>query len=424
MNCPYSESKCASDIPATAQRCQCRRFIRRCTRCNTSNRAFANFCRACGTTLPASGSNWSGYKGGPHRLGLNSTAVGAELAMRDAKLKLQLGGPCRSLLGYDGHLIAVSDNGVVEIGEPLLGKRLCRFQTAGKISVAPCIEDGILFLGAPGQLSAYSLAPTTLDTPRVRQLWQMPVQGTPIHALTVVGSRLFVSVASPDRQEVQVIDQADTAQPSAPRTIHAGRRLSWTAADPNAKQAVFFSHSDSTGVLLHVAGSNVATHRVALDAMTDDPIAFLGGSVFGVFGSARRLYRIDAASGTIVEPLDKDTHLFALSRSGEEWDRDGVHIDSRGVTFRRTGIRDTFGTHERAVRGSPLIVQGSAAIVGMEDGSVRVYDFVHAPRYESWVVGDGNASITALATFESYVTAGNSEGVVEVRELRAKGATR
>jgi hypothetical protein len=164
---------------------------------------------------------------------------------------------------------------------------------------------------------------------------------------------------------------------------------------------------------------------VPLDRLGEHPIAALGGSVFGIFGEAQRLYRISASSGEIEEPLDEDTQLFALTQADGEWDRDSVRIDSEGVVFSRARVRDSFEPHDRAVKGSPLIVRDSAVAVAMEDGRVRIYNLAQLPRHEVWRIGDTDgASITALAAFDSYIAAGNREGIVELRELRAKGPSK
>jgi hypothetical protein len=335
-------------------------------------------------------------------------------------MQLKLGDACTSLLGYDGHLIAVSRKGVIELADPLRLKSLCRFQVQGPVTAEPCINDGVLYVATRGQLAAYSLAAMTLGTPRVSQLWQLPLSGPPLHALTAAGDRLFVTVATSGQQAVYVVDSIGH-QPSAPRQILGARTVSWMTADPASGQAIAFTESDGYGVQLHVIGAQVASYPVQLAQMANHAISLLGGTVFAVFGESRSLYRIDAGSGAVVEPLENDTQHFALSHAGDnDWDRDGVHIDTLGVTFLRSGVRDGFVTHERAAKGAPVLVQESAAIVGMEDGHVRIYNLAHAPRHESWSVG--GSPITALAAFESYVVAGNSDGVVDVRELRGKGA--
>ena len=417
MTCPYSQPDCLSELATDAPRCLCGGYVKRCSRCATRSRAFAVFCRGCGTVLPPLATNWAGYKGGSRRLGATASAAGSDCVSRSTDLRLRLGDACRSLLGYDGHLIAISVSGVVEIADPLRAKSVCRFQTQGPITAEPCISDGVLYLAMRGQLSAYAMAALVLEPPRVRPLWQVPLNGTPIHALTAAAGRLYVTVATADWREVHVVEQRTV------RSILGAPKMSWVAADPSGSSAVFLSEEDGR-VRLHVMSEGLATHPVALHTLADHPIALLGGKVFGIFGEAHRLYRIDAANGAVHEPLDEDTQLFALTRdAADDWDRDGVGIDTGGIAFWRSGVRDSFAPHERASKGSPVIVQCCAAAVGMEDGRVLLYNLAQLPRHEVWRLGNqAGAAITALASFESYIAAGNREGMVEVRELLSQGA--
>ncbi|HEX7810114.1 MAG TPA: hypothetical protein VF608_15370, partial [Thermoanaerobaculia bacterium] len=103
-----------------------------------------------------------------------------------------------------------------------------------------------------------------------------------------------------------------------------------------------------------------------------------------------------------------------------EWDRDTVVIDTSGVRFSRAGIRDAFGPYDRVVKGSPVIMSDAVAAVGMEDGRVRIYNLRQLPRHEVWVVDDGSAAISALASFDNYIAAGTRAGVVELREIRGQ----
>lgn len=426
MTCPYSEPGCAPDAKSNAQRCLCGRFLKRCPDCGTRNRAFANFCRACGAGLAISRTNWPAYRGGPRRLGVNPLPAGTASVAEKTQLDLQLGDACRSLLGYDGHLVAVSVSGVVEIADPQRGQTVARFAAQGPITAEPCIRKGMLYLATRGQLVAYSLAGLMMATPRVRPAWQLPLNGTPVQALTAIDDCLYLTLASTDWREVYVVEHLDERQPAA-RLLHGAAKTSWIAADPARGQAVFLSERNGSGVQLHVAGPALTTHPVTLRGLVDHPIAFIGGSVFGIFGETRQLYRIEAASGVVEEPLDQDTWFFALTHDvDDEWDRDGVWIHGSGISFSRAAVRESFEPHERAVKGSPIIVRGSAAVVGMEDGRVRIYDLTQLPRQDVWYVGGSrsNAPITALAAFDSYVAAGNRDGIVEVRELRPRGAAR
>lgn len=417
MTCPYSEPDRPHDVITDAVRCLCGRYVKRCGHCSTCSRVFASYCRGCGTALPPSSGSWAGYRGGPQRLGVNPALLGSDCITRPTGLRLRLGDACRSLLGDDGHLIAVSLNGVVEVADPMQAKSVCRFQTHGPITAEPCIHNGVLYLASRGQVSAYALAAMTLETPRVRPLWSVPLNGTPIQALTPVGDRLYVTVASADRREIHVIER------QVARSLYGAAKVSWVAADAASSRAVFLSDEDGR-VLLHVAGEELTAHPVPLHAFAEHPIALIGTSLFGIFGDTHRLYRVDIATGEVEEPLEEDTQFFALTSDGDEWDRSSVCIDNTGIRFSVSGVRDSFAPHERATRGSPVIVQGCAVAVGMEDGRVLLYNMAQLPTHEVWRPGDNSGEpITSLASFDSYIVAGTKDGVVEVRELLAKGTS-
>ncbi|HEY0373091.1 MAG TPA: hypothetical protein VGD79_13890 [Thermoanaerobaculia bacterium] len=393
--------------------------LKRCEACAEGNRAFANFCRSCGRALSAP-SNWSGYRGGMRRLGFHASGSKHDPVTAPLPLTLHLGGDCRSLLACDGHLVAISHSGAVAVADVTTPAVVCRFQAHGPVTAQPCLHNGVLYLAAGNQLSAYSLGPVSAQQPHVRTLWTLPLSATPIHAVTLVDDRLYVTVASSSWREVQAVENLERP---ALRTVHGATRVSWLAADPSEHTAVFFSQNDSEAVQLQVAsGPQLTSHTMTLQQIPEQPIAMIGRTVFGVFGDEHRLYRIDTVTGAIEEPLGDDVQFFALSHAPEEqWDRESVLIDSDGITFSSAGVRDAFGPLDRAVKGSPLIVRDSAALVGMDDGRVRVYNLALLPRHEVWRVGGSASPITALAAFDDFIAAGNREGVVEVRELRAKG---
>ena len=197
--------------------------------------------------------------------------------------------------------------------------------------------------------------------------------------------------------------------------------MSWLAADPARGDVVFLSE-DGGIAQVHVASSaraELASRRLDIDAFSEHPIAWLGGSVFALFEEAK-VHRIDPFTGVIDETLGDDTQLFSLTRDEDDAAAlDLYQIESSGVVFARAGVRDSFSHLDRAVKGSPVIVDGRAVAVGMEDGRVLLYDVARLPRHEVWRLdGAAETPITALAAFDSFIAAGNRDGFVGVCELR------
>jgi len=411
--------------------------LKSCPACGTRNRAFANFCRSCRTRLPAASGNWLSHRGTVQRLGLNAlpeSQLGSQegFEIKEEDLNLELGDPCRSLLGYDRHLIAISQSGTIEIRDPQVPTASLRFKAEGPVSCEPCIEGGVLYLGSPGRLTAYSLGALTLAQPRLAPHWQLRLPGTPVQALTVLGDHLYVTIVSPDmRREVLVVENLERKPPGAGRPLHGSAKLSWTAADPASQQLVFLSQQDESLQLHRVVHDGVrpdlATQPLAhipYPLADNVPIAFLGGKIFGVFGDEEKLCRIDAASGELEQALGDDVKLFSLSQDSEgRWDGDGVQIFTHGIHFLRAARTDWFTPLERVVKGSPILLRGRAAVVGMLDGRLRVYDLARLPRYEQLRLTGASEPITALASFQNYLAVGNVKGVVKLLTLQGRPAT-
>ena len=429
MNCPYFEPNCRQDeMSASMASCpDCRRFVKACPQCATANRALANFCRSCGTLLPTSAGNWLGYKGGPQRLGINDaepprpSGTSIRLDYERVGTGLQLGDPCRSLLSVDGDLLAVTQSGTVAITNPLHPGPVRHFQVNGPLTCEPCIDSGVLYVGSRGQLGAWSLGTTTMASPHLKALWTIPLSGTPVQALTAVADRLYVTVFTGRQKEVRAVEGLSAKTPATTRLVYAGPDVSWVAGDPAGTRLVFFSEEPDGSTLLHtISGSTSATHVMSLAPVAEHPIALGGSAAYGIFGEKRQLFAIDVNVGTVTETFDGDTQAFSLSYAGKaDWNRDAVRIDSAGVVFSRFGARDSFSHLDRAVRGSPVVVRGRAAVVGLQDGRVLVYDLANPPRHHVWRLSThGEAAITALASFGHFIAAGNERGTVEMIALR------
>jgi hypothetical protein len=422
-------------LPGTAENCpDCLNLLKRCPQCGVWNRAWANHCRSCQAFLPAETGNWLGYRAGAQRLGVNDVKPPAweseswdRLGILESGTSLQVGDSCWSLLGYDRHIVAIAKNGAIEIADPAQRATRYRLRAEGPLTCQPCINAGVLYLGASDSLTAYSLGALTLPTPRVTPLWRIPLQGIPIQALTAVDERLYVTVLRNDRKSVHVVENL-ASSPSSRVLLQPTSRVSWIAGDPRRRQVVFFSGEGrfpSVHAVKRGAHPELTTRSVSsLPPFAEHvPIALLGDKVFGVFGDDERLCRIDAASGVFEKALDADTKFFALiDEGGGAWGGDGVCIDTTGVSFLGADVKDGFAPHDRVMSGSPVILRQCTAIVAMTDGKVRLYDLAHLPRHQVWRVFPEGDQITALASFSNYIAIGNSRGSVKLLELRGKAA--
>lgn len=424
MSCPYLDCDEPS-VPEKAAACpKCRRLTKGCPSCKTANRAFSNFCRRCGHALPDSAADWTGSKGGPQRLGLNPTRQAApfrELKIQQVR-ESHLGDHCRSLLSCDGHLVAVSAGGTVEISDVSGRAAPLRINVDGPVTCDPCISRGTLFIGAAGRVTAYPLGTLTRQPPRLDPRWSIRLEGTPVNPLTVAEGRLYVTVALQNRRrEVRVIDHIDRDQPLARQAIYAAARLSWMAADAPTRRLVFLSeegkdlflHSTATGgTRFHLTSRRIA--NAPSPFAEHIPIALAGTKVYGVFGDAEKLCRLDAAQGTFEQVIRDDAKAFALSSI-----RDGVLVDSGGLYFLGMGMAERLNNHER-IKGHPVLLADCAVAVGLQDGRLRVYD-LHNPSFQETLRLSGEGEeVTALASFGTCLAAGTARGLVKLFELVRK----
>ena len=423
LACPYLNCSEMRELPAGGESCPaCRRVVRVCPHCATSNRAFANFCRLCGRALPDPANEWPMFKGGAQRLGLNRWPQ----ARRDQGgieevLELRLDGACRSLLASDRHLVAVSQEGGIEVVDVARGAATSvRARADGPVSAEPCVSRGTLFVPVSGRVTAFPLGGLHLATPRLEQRWEVRLPGIPVHALLPFEGLLYLEVLVPDgSREVYTIGNLESEQPGEPRRLLAASRVSWLAANPPSRQVFWLTEED--GVLrVHchdhsAADGPVLTTRpvsgAPLPMAVSVPVAVLGAKLFAVLGDGDTLCRLDVRDGVLDLTLRPDVRAFALAGL-----RDGLLVEGRGLHFLAAQHTEQLPPLVR-VKGSPVILQDRAAAIGLQDGRVRLYDLHSLPLHDEFRVSPDADEISALISFRRFVAAGDDKGVVKVVAL-------
>ncbi len=422
MDCPYPNCT-ALDLTPEADTCgTCRRPVKVCAKCHSSGRTFANFCRHCGLPFPGEEFHWSGFRGGPKRLGLNSSkprvrGLGQVPLLPMASGSIRLGDSCLALLSWDSHLVAVSRSGQVEIVAPTTAYRRRLSVAGGPLTCQPCIVQSTLFLGQEGRLSAFSLAALTLPEPKVEPRWQIRVPGRPVDALLALGDRLFATVLRQDgRTGLLLVDHVSSPRPEKPRFLYTAERLSALAGDFLHRKVHFLSQEQGE-LQLHILESGSAPLQPAGFPLRDlgtgplqnTVLAAMGSKLFGVFGQDDKLCRLEWGQGSI--RLDGDVQKFAFNNL-QQW----VHVGTTGVHFSHLNQRESLNHMERVV-GQPLIVRDFAFAVGLQDGRVLLYDFQAPDQQREIRVDSPEHGITALASFGPYLAAGSSSGKVELYEV-------
>ncbi|MCG8455095.1 MAG: hypothetical protein MI919_02360 [Holophagales bacterium] len=412
MKCPYPD--CSGKAPRVeAELCRtCARPVKRCPKCRAAARAFARFCAACGKPLPGGAFDWSGYRGGPRRLGLNPSRAGH--SWRKAKLEkvdpgsILLEEECFGLLSHDHYLIAVGSAGRVVLRAPGSSVHL-GFQADGRPTCQPCIEQGMLFLGRSGAIDAYALGALTLPEPATSPVWTVPLPGEPHGALLALGNHLFVNVAEGGRPSgVMVIESVFDRRPPRARWIHQGAKVSVLAGDRNSAKAHFLAENDGK-IELHSLDTTQSGlpveifpfHDLAGKTLGRTPVAVMGKNLFAVLGPDDQLCRLQAGKPSV--RLDDDVKRFCLNSFDQR-----VLLRTPGLSF--PGGQQVELTHMERVVVPPVLMRDFALAVGLQDGRILIYDSNHPPFHRD-EKPDGHA-ITSLASFGPYLAAGTSRGTV------------
>lgn len=416
MDCPYLDCN-GKGLKSDSEACRtCRRPIETCAHCRHPSRAFANFCTHCRKPLVSGGFDWTGFRGGPDRRGLNPSQVGS--SWMESKLVAvengitQLDDPCIGLLSWHRHLIAIGESGTVEARSPGAGVRY-RLRTDGPPSCYPCVDRSTLFLGSGNTIASYSLGALTLSKPKTSPRWVVRIPGEATGALLVVGERLFVNTAQGEDVGVVVLDHVFNSRPPAVRQAYPPGRVSPMVGNSTSKLAHFLSE-DRERVRIHTIDAGREAAQVESQIVPDlssaqvgrTPIALMGKSLFAVLSRDEQLYRLQPGKPTM--RLGEDVKKFSLNSFDER-----VQVETTGLRFPR-GLEVGL-THMDRILGQPLVIRNFAFVAGLQDGRILIYD-LNQPHFHREERPDGQA-ITALASFGPYLAAGTAGGTVALYEV-------
>ncbi len=422
MNCPYPDCT-RRGLQGNEKRCpQCHRFLTACSHCRELNRAFANHCRKCGQELSRTGFDWQGFKGGPERTGFNPFDRAEGTRDLEEVLHLELDDRCKSLLSCDEHLIAVSANGRIEIIDAATRQRKAGLKTEGPITCEPCVHRGSLYLGSRNRLAAYTLGAITSATGSREPRWEVPISGTPVQALLAIADRLYTTVGYRDGrpQEIQALDGIGGAQPSRPRALITGHRLSAPAGGTEPRRRIVFLSEDSGRLTLnridHGDGVNPEVTTLPVPGAPRElksfvPIAVLRNKVLAVFGDDSKLCAFDAERGAFKTMIQEDVRELALNGP-----TDGVLLQGGAIFFLYRNRPERLTPDDR-ISVPPVILGRRSVYVGMKDGRVRWYDLNNPAVMGEEHLAQRSEEVTALISFANYVAAGGSRGTVRLFRL-------
>ncbi len=429
-DCPYVDCQ-QDDIEVTAEECpECKQWLKRCGKCRTPNRAFANYCRFCGELLTGSNESWSGCKGDIQRRGLNRFVIPhspPDLEVTELK-STGFSGKCGSILADDGYLIAVSENGIIQVMDfNRLENEPYTFMTDGNIYAEPALHNGTLYVGTVksqdqerGSIFAYTLGGVSLNPPEVVPRWNMDLKGTPVQALLPFADRLYLNMGFKDgHREVHIIDNIKGTKPTSPLCVYNGGLSSTLAADPFT-QKVFFLSENKGRLFINMFDHSVGTAPGMMSVEVKDapsglqdfiPIAVLGTKLFAVFGENKELCRLDVPNKNFETKITNWVRKFAVPSISKQ-----IIINSRGVFSTPDSQQENLMGGESVISG-PVVLRDRAVVVGLRDGKIRFYNLNKLSIHNEIQVFQTDERIQAIAAYKNMIAVGNQKGKVKLLQL-------
>ncbi len=422
--CPYPG--CEHDaVPAQAPACpRCGRRVKRCSECQALNRRFSRFCQGCSHGLAEQAGQWSQYQGGPYRQGLIGQRLDipfAELELKSA-LNHRFKGPCRSLLFYEGLLLATSADGETAAFEVPTGKIFREWRSASEVVHSGACASGFLWLPGAQQVTVTPLASLEADSdPNVIYSDKLP--GQIVHPPLAFGASLFLVLADSAGRSMLVTLRAEATSKgvrlSPPEVLHRGQTLSAPILSSAEPGTVLFLDEVPSGLRLYRVrrenGGFSTLPQPIVDApaglLTEISPASIGNLLYAVFKERRRLCRIDLKSSRWDGELASDVRSFALAGK-----QDGVVLQSAGMQLLSRKNEETVLD---PMAGPPLIWRDLAVVLGLGNGRVRLHSWENLPRETDVRVSqDPYAAVSALAAFEDFLAAGTEDGMLTVFRLQ------
>ncbi|MCP4107908.1 MAG: zinc ribbon domain-containing protein [Desulfobacteraceae bacterium] len=431
MECPYLNCRSDNTEPGKNACPDCFRKLKICKNCSEPNRVMAVYCRECGKKLLNSDMKWPVYRGSSQRLGVSRFTLNpANTNIRiKEKGNFYLPDKCKSLLMDESYLYAFSIDGHIKIIDIFQKppRESVSFNVGGPFSSEPALCNGSLYVGTGQGLQAYSLGILLSGRPLTKPRWEVPVAGIVREMLPVEirnenstkNRLLFTIKINNNRDELHAVDNIQSSKPDSFKVIDQGRLSSiaiFSSKDKTKGKKVYFlsrhqgninlnridysKHADSEKEPITIEGA-------PSEFKTLLPIAVIGARIFAVFTEKDTLCRLDADTGRCNQ-IAKNVKYFALPAI-----KYPVVVDSEGL-FLPSKDRKAKIEKGQSVTCDPLILEDYAVVLGMRDGTIRLYD-IHSPGlpFQQRVSEMSNQKITALAASGDIMAVGNDAGLVK-----------
>jgi hypothetical protein len=340
-----------------------------------------------------------------------------------------LNGSCRSILTYDRHIFAVSStdtDGSIVVAPLMEMEDLQAYcwslNLRAPVRARAVIHRGSLYVAAGSRLFAFTLSDVGGAALQLR--WSFDFRASvPVSVLLPIDDSLYVPVAhDPQYQRGCMIRLDNISSATQPRAVvlHDGLMPSPAAAMESEPRSVFFLAADTVrlycGMVSHQDGREPAlAWRPVNNAFSPmdpvHPIAVHYGKIFSIFRQDQTLCRIDIQTAQVDDAIVRNARRFSLSTSGSP-----LVVTAANVMIpARRLAEDLLPGH--IVHSHPLLLGDVAAVMGLGDGDVRIFDMANLARFRVWRVPGAGAPVTHLAPYGDILVIGDAFGAITVTEF-------
>jgi hypothetical protein len=241
--------------------------------------------------------------------------------------------------------------------------------------------------------------------------------GKPTRSLLAAMNGLYMCLDTSAGLEIHSLDRLGEDTPGKLRKVYTARQVSPLAANLPPAHSAYFVTQNGQGAHVGRLDGSLTPHVLPLTTHPGSlahhhPIAVIGRHLFVVFGANDALCQIDASESLFRRQLCTDARFFALVGAG-----DGLVVQSDRLLFLRAG-REIAVEPGGRVSTSPVILRDFAAVVGLQDGQIRVYDLdnPYFPK-DAQISEDPSDPVRVIASWRDYVAAGTESGTFRLLRL-------
>jgi hypothetical protein len=125
------------------------------------------------------------------------------------------------------------------------------------------------------------------------------------------------------------------------------------------------------------------------------------------------LFSVDVRTGQVGEKVFRNVRYFAMADGKQT-----IFITANAVAIPHLHFEEQL-TAEEMITCQPLILKDFAVVIGIQGGTVRMYDLSNPAIKRDWRPSGLKGEITAMVPYKDLIIVGDSSGGVALGKLKA-----